>query len=107
MENDAVLSNDDYGHDLSRVQAMRCKYEGMERDLAALNENVSALGAESNNLQDNPNHAEATYNKHNEIENNWRCIKDKETYRKVRLDNFYNLHRFLADFHALVSWNMI
>ena len=40
MEKDAILSTDDYGRDLASVQALRRKHEGVERDLAALNEKV-------------------------------------------------------------------
>ena len=43
MEKDAILSSDDYGRDLASVQALRRKHEGVERDLAALNEKVSTL----------------------------------------------------------------
>ena len=41
MEKDAILSSDDYGRDLASVQALRRKHEGVERDLAALNEKVT------------------------------------------------------------------
>ena len=43
MEKDAILSSDDYGRDLASVQALRRKHEGVERDLAALNEKVSTV----------------------------------------------------------------
>jgi hypothetical protein len=43
MEKDAILSTDDYGRDLASVQALRRKHEGVERDLAALNEKVTIL----------------------------------------------------------------
>lgn len=39
-EKDAVLSSDDYGRDLASVQALQRKHEGIERDLAALEEKV-------------------------------------------------------------------
>lgn len=41
MEKDAILSTDDYGRDLASVQALQRKHEGVERDLAALEEKVS------------------------------------------------------------------
>ncbi|WAR30771.1 SPTCA-like protein [Mya arenaria] len=105
MEKDAILSTDDYGRDLASVQALRRKHEGVERDLAALNEKVSALGAESKRLEDiHPDHAEAIDTKQSEIEDNWRRLKNKGAERKSRLDDSYNLHRFLADFRDLVSW---
>ena len=40
QEKDAVLSLDDYGRDLASVQALQRKHEGVERDLAALEEKV-------------------------------------------------------------------
>jgi hypothetical protein len=40
MEKDAILSSDDYGRDLASVQALQRKHEGVERDLAALEEKV-------------------------------------------------------------------
>ena len=36
-----MLSTDDYGRDLASVQALQRKHEGVERDLAALEEKVS------------------------------------------------------------------
>uniref|UniRef100_T1GCF3 SH3 domain-containing protein n=1 Tax=Megaselia scalaris TaxID=36166 RepID=T1GCF3_MEGSC len=49
-EKDVVLSSDDYGRDLASVQALQRKHEGVERDLAALEDKVSTLGAESQRL---------------------------------------------------------
>ena len=40
MEKDAILSSDDYGRDLASVQALQRKHEGVERDLAALEDKV-------------------------------------------------------------------
>ena len=40
QEKDAVLSSDDYGRDLASVQTLQRKHEGVERDLAALEEKV-------------------------------------------------------------------
>ena len=39
-EKDGVLSSDDYGRDLVSVQALQRKHEGVERDLAALEDKV-------------------------------------------------------------------
>ena len=43
-EKDVVLSSDDYGRDLASVQALQRKHEGVERDLAALEDKVSTIG---------------------------------------------------------------
>lgn len=39
-EKDVALSSDDYGRDLVGVQALQRKHEGLERDLAALEDKV-------------------------------------------------------------------
>lgn len=40
-EKDDALNNDDLGKDLRSVQALQRKHEGLERDLAALQDKVS------------------------------------------------------------------
>ena len=50
-EKDTALLSDDYGRDLASVQALQRKHEGLERDLAALEDRVTALGEEARRLQ--------------------------------------------------------
>jgi len=42
-EKDDALNNDDLGKDLRSVQALQRKHEGLERDLAALQDKVPTL----------------------------------------------------------------
>ncbi len=44
QEKDTVLSSDDFGRDLASVQTLQRKHEGVERDLAALEEKVGYMG---------------------------------------------------------------
>ncbi|XP_067662527.1 spectrin alpha chain-like isoform X1 [Haliotis asinina] len=105
QEKDAVLSSDDFGRDLASVQTLQRKHEGVERDLAALEEKVTALGAESKRLQEiHQEQAGQISGKQNEIEENWDRLRTKASGRRSHLDDSYNLHRFLADFRDLVSW---
>ena len=39
-EKDTALMSDDYGRDLASVQALRRRHEGLERELAALQDKV-------------------------------------------------------------------
>ena len=39
-EKNAACKLEDYGHDLATVQRLQRKHDGLERDLAALNEKV-------------------------------------------------------------------
>ena len=46
-EKDTALLSDDYGRDLASVQALQRKHEGLERDLAALEDKVKPEKASS------------------------------------------------------------
>ena len=57
-EKDAILSFDDVGRDLISCQALQRKHEGVERDLAALEDKVIAIGHETERLCSvDPDHA--------------------------------------------------
>jgi spectrin alpha len=104
-EKDILLSSDDFGKDLASVQTLQRKHEGVERDLAALNDKVSTLTVEGKNLCIlHPEHAEQIEGKGNEITNNWEALLTKANERKRRLEDSYLLHRFLSDFRDLTSW---
>ncbi|BFZ06026.1 hypothetical protein BsWGS_09066 [Bradybaena similaris] len=105
QEKDLVLSTDDYGRDLASVQALQRKHDGVERDLAALEEKVTTLLAETGRLQElHQDQASLIQDKQREIGENWKTLKAKAIERKTRLDDSFYLHRFLADFRDLVSW---
>ena len=104
-EKDTTLSTDDYGRDLANVQALQRKHDTVERDLAALEEKVKTLANEAERLKEtHPDQAEDIEKKQADIENNWRMLKSKSEERRARLDDSYNLHRFLADYRDLISW---
>merc|ERR1712020_871440 len=104
-EKDTLLSSDDYGKDLASVQTLQRKHEGVERDLAALEDKVLTLAQESTRLCNiHPEHAEQITAKHEEIKNTWEQLIAKAKERKQKLDESYFLHRFLADFRDLTSW---
>ncbi|GFO16769.1 spectrin alpha chain [Plakobranchus ocellatus] len=105
QEKDTVLSTDDYGRDLASVQALQRKHEGVERELAALEEKVTTLTAEADRLKEiHTIQAPEIEDKKKEISENWEKLKTKATERKDRLDESYQLQRFLADFRDLISW---
>ncbi|XP_063696613.1 spectrin alpha chain [Culicoides brevitarsis] len=104
-EKDVVLSSDDYGRDLASVQALQRKHEGVERDLAALEDKVATLGAEAGRLCSiHADHSDQIREKQAEIAAYWQSLTAKAKERKQKLDESYFLHRFLADFRDLVSW---
>lgn len=104
-EKDVVLSSDDYGRDLASVQTLQRKHEGVERDLAALEDKVSTLGQEADRLCGiHADHADQIQAKRAEIVAYWERLTSKAKERREKLDESYFLHRFLADFRDLVSW---
>lgn len=104
-EKDTLISSDDFGKDLASVQTLQRKHEGIERDLAALEDKVRTLAQESDRLCNiYPEHMDQIKAKHNEIKKNWETLTTKSKERKLKLDESYFLHRFLADFRDLISW---
>ncbi|XP_048586984.1 spectrin alpha chain, non-erythrocytic 1 isoform X2 [Nematostella vectensis] len=104
-EKDKVLSSDDYGKDLASVNALSRKHEALERDLAALEDKVTALGQESGRLQEvHPGNAEEISAKQDEIVAAWGNLKDKSDVRKARLEDSYRLQRFIGDFRDHMSF---
>ncbi|XP_011311624.1 spectrin alpha chain isoform X1 [Fopius arisanus] len=105
-EKDVVLSSDDFGRDLASVQTLQRKHEGIERDLAALEDKVATLGAEADRLAaiHQVDHSQQIQSKRAEILASWESLTAKAKERRFKLDESYYLHRFLADYRDLVSW---
>uniref|UniRef100_A0A8C5QUK2 Spectrin alpha chain, non-erythrocytic 1 n=1 Tax=Leptobrachium leishanense TaxID=445787 RepID=A0A8C5QUK2_9ANUR len=104
-EKEQLMASDDFGRDLASVQALLRKHEGLERDLAALEEKVKALCTESDRLQQShPLSAAQIQVKGEELITNWEQIRTIAAERHTRLNDSYKLQRFLADFRDLTSW---
>uniref|UniRef100_A0A670YZN6 Spectrin alpha chain, non-erythrocytic 1 n=1 Tax=Pseudonaja textilis TaxID=8673 RepID=A0A670YZN6_PSETE len=104
-EKEQLMASDDFGRDLASVQALLRKHEGLERDLAALEDKVKALGAEADRLQEShPLSASQIHVKREELIANWEQIRTRAAERHARLNDSYRLQRFLADFRDLTSW---
>ena len=77
-EKDHALLSDDCGRDLASVQALQRKHEGLERELAALEDKVGQLGEEARRLQvEHPDSADRIAAKQAEIVGLWEGIKRK------------------------------
>ncbi|XP_069465274.1 spectrin alpha chain, non-erythrocytic 1 isoform X5 [Ambystoma mexicanum] len=104
-EKEQLMASDDFGRDLASVQALLRKHEGLERDLAALEDKVKALCSESDRLQEShPLNAAQILVKREELIANWEQIRTLAAERHARLNDSYRLQRFLADFRDLTSW---
>ncbi|XP_065916481.1 spectrin alpha chain, non-erythrocytic 1-like [Dysidea avara] len=104
-EKDTVLSSDDYGRDLASVQALQRKHEGLERDLAALEDKVRQLGEKARTLQAQyTDSSDQIAAKQAEIVGSWEGLKHKASQRRQKLDESHNFQRFLVDYRDLSSW---
>ncbi|XP_066466623.1 spectrin alpha chain, non-erythrocytic 1 isoform X2 [Tiliqua scincoides] len=104
-EKEQLMASDDFGRDLASVQALLRKHEGLERDLAALEDKVKALCSEADRLQQShPPNASQIHVKREELIANWEQIRARAAERHARLNDSYRLQRFLADFRDLTSW---
>ncbi|KAK2499565.1 hypothetical protein MC885_005835 [Smutsia gigantea] len=119
-EKEQLMASDDFGQDLASVQALLRKHEGLERDLAALEDKVKALCPEADRLQQShPLSTTQIQVKQEKLITNWEQIRTLAAERHARLHDSYSLdrrilyfpgleliwlQRFLADFRDLTSW---
>ncbi|CAI8040975.1 Spectrin alpha chain, non-erythrocytic 1 [Geodia barretti] len=104
QEKDSSLP-EDYGKDLATVQALQRRHEGFERDLAALEKQVSLLSQEAKRLANTyPERASHVRKKEQQTLTMWRALIERSTGRKNKLVEAEQLQRFLNDFRDLSSW---
>uniref|UniRef100_A0A8C8G8C6 Spectrin alpha, non-erythrocytic 1 n=1 Tax=Oncorhynchus tshawytscha TaxID=74940 RepID=A0A8C8G8C6_ONCTS len=104
-EKEQLMASDDFGRDLASVQALLRKHEGLERDLAALEDKVNTLGGEAERLQQtHPQNASQIHLKRDELITNWEQIRTLAAERHAHLNDSYRLQRYTADFRDLTSW---
>uniref|UniRef100_A0A8C7IUD4 Spectrin alpha, non-erythrocytic 1 n=1 Tax=Oncorhynchus kisutch TaxID=8019 RepID=A0A8C7IUD4_ONCKI len=104
-EKEQLMASDDFGRDLASVQALLRKHEGLERDLAALEDKVNTLGGEAERLQQtHPQNASQIHLKRDELITNWEQIRTLAAERHARLNDSYRLQRYTSDFRDLTSW---
>ncbi|XP_056289085.1 spectrin alpha chain, non-erythrocytic 1 [Pseudoliparis swirei] len=104
-EKEQLMASDDFGRDLASVQALLRKHEGLERDLAALEDKVNTLGGDAERLQQtHPHNAAQIHLKKDELVANWEQIRTLAAERHAHLNDSYRLQRFTADFRDLTSW---
>lgn len=118
-EKEQLMASDDFGRDLASVQALLRKHEGLERDLAALEDKaghmllcvnvqgvfkarypnllsstsfnqVNTLGGDAEHLQQtHPQNASQIHLKKDELITNWEQIRTLAAERHARLDDSY------------------
>uniref|UniRef100_A0A8D0CSM6 Spectrin alpha, non-erythrocytic 1 n=1 Tax=Sander lucioperca TaxID=283035 RepID=A0A8D0CSM6_SANLU len=131
-DKEQLMASDDFGRDLASVQALLRKHEGLERDLAALEDKARRCLTEYQHLykrlqQTHPQNASQIHLKKDELVTNWEQIRtlaaehslvyflsDSKQTINLSLQNsahfcpfvssLFSLQRFTADFRDLTSW---
>ena len=90
---------------MATVQRLQRKHEGLERDLAALNDKVKELDETAKRLMNtHPDQQTSIYEHQTEINEHWNLLTGKADERKAKLLDAYDLQRFLSDYRDLQSW---
>ncbi|XP_041352702.1 spectrin beta chain, non-erythrocytic 5-like isoform X2 [Gigantopelta aegis] len=105
QEKDGIISSDDYGHDLESCQSLLSRHDGLERDLAAISEQVETITKEAERLiglfPDAQEHIAA---KHEEMVQSWNNLVEKSTKRKEKLQQAEQLQMYFNDYRELTAW---
>ncbi|KAM6973270.1 spectrin beta chain, non-erythrocytic 5 [Aplochiton taeniatus] len=104
-EKEVVLDSDDQDHDLLSIQALLRQHEGLERDLAAIAEEVSRTREEGQSLaRRQPQVRSSLTERLTEVEASWARLQDKAAQRRARLGQVEAVKRYLADWTELMAW---
>ncbi|KAJ8377542.1 hypothetical protein AAFF_G00256380 [Aldrovandia affinis] len=104
-EKEAALDSQDHGHDLLSVQALLRQHQGLERDLAAIGEEVCRTRAEGRDLSRTYTQVqESLAERMEEVEERWRSLQRKAEQRSERLNQAETAQMYLSDSRELVAW---
>lgn len=97
-EKDTALLSDDYGRDLASVQALQRKHEGLERDLAALEEKVRVLRMDASQLVGaQPAASWNVRGKEKEIVDAWMTVKSRVSpcslHQRLTMSKLHDIYR--------------
>lgn len=94
-------------NDIKSVEKLKRKYDGLERDLAALNDKIKRMKESSNRLVNNrPEKAIETKSKQQEVNKDWDKLLGQAQKRKEKIISLYDLQRFREMNNDLASWIM-
>ncbi|XP_066550797.1 spectrin beta chain, non-erythrocytic 5 [Amia ocellicauda] len=104
-EKEAGLHSEDHGHDLLSVQALLRQHDVLERDLAAIGEEVSRTRQEGATLSRRyPQVRHSLDQRLQEVEASWEGLQQKASERKERLSQAETAQRHFTDWRELVMW---
>ncbi|KAL1471295.1 hypothetical protein MTO96_023750 [Rhipicephalus appendiculatus] len=104
-EKEAVLLNEDFGHDLESIQALSRRHEGFQRDLAAVREQVETLLREARRLAETfPDAREHIEAKQEQVSEAWSTLLNRSHQRGDKLHQAEQLQAYFDEYRELMAW---
>ncbi|KAG5855882.1 hypothetical protein ANANG_G00001630 [Anguilla anguilla] len=104
-EKEAALDSEDHGHDLLSVQALLRQHQGLERDLAAIEEELCRTREEGRALSRRYSQVrQSLAERMEEVEEGWSTLQRKAGQRSDRLNQAETAQAYLTDSRELVAW---
>ena len=86
-------------------KALQRKHEGLERELAALDDRIHQMDQQAANLSEqHPEQKNKITSKQTEINQAWNDVVEKSKLRKRTLSDSLDLYRFLANYDVIKRW---
>ncbi|XP_026085186.1 spectrin beta chain, erythrocytic-like isoform X1 [Carassius auratus] len=105
LENQRLVSQDNFGYDLPAVEAAKKKHDAIETDIAAYEERVQALVALSKELEAERYHdAKRIDARKDNILRLWDYLQELLKARRGRLDKNLTLQRIFQEMLYIISW---
>ncbi|KAI5616449.1 spectrin beta chain, non-erythrocytic 5 isoform X2 [Silurus asotus] len=104
-EKEIMLDSENREIDLFSVQAFIRQHEGLERDLAVIEEDLQRKKEEGRALARRcPQLRESLSERMQEVEENWDSLLEKAAKCKHRLQQVVAVQRYLNDWRELIAW---
>lgn len=104
-EKSLAMSSDDYGRDLTAVEALRRKQDALERDMTAVKQKIFEHENDAAKLMRKyPERAEDINKNLMELKESWDQLEALSVKRREQLGDAYLIHKFLTDVKELEQW---
>ena len=104
-EKAALLSTEDYGKDLSSVEALLRKQDTIERDMSAIHKKLNSHDQEAKELlTKDPPLRNSIIVALTLLEGSWKHLADLAHSRRQRLEQSFNLHKYFDAVKKTESW---
>ncbi|XP_066510159.1 spectrin beta chain, non-erythrocytic 5 [Hoplias malabaricus] len=104
-EKEVVLDSEELKHDLLSVQALIRQHEGLERDLAVIEEDVRRRQEEGRAVvRRYPQVRGSLSERLKDVEECWASLLEKASQRKCRLQQAEDVQKYLTEWRELMAW---